>query len=42
MQQILEDNLEVYNTQEQNKMDLVFFEDAIKHIVKIARILIQP
>mgnify|MGYP001565324617 CR=1 FL=1 len=35
----LEDRLTDYNLSKQNKMDLVFFDDAINHICRISRIL---
>jgi dynein heavy chain len=38
----LQNKLEDYNFDSQNKMDLVFFEDAVKYITKITRILMQP
>jgi dynein heavy chain, axonemal len=36
---VLEDKLYDFNLASQNKMDLVFFEDAVKYINKITRIL---
>ncbi|KAL0216159.1 hypothetical protein P9112_008343 [Eukaryota sp. TZLM1-RC] len=39
---VLRDSLEDYNVSNSNEMDLVFFEDAIKHICRISRILRQP
>lgn len=36
---ILEDRLTDYNFASNNKMDLVFFEDAINHVCRITRIL---
>ena len=36
---VLEDKLTDYNLSMTNKMDLVFFEDAINHICRISRIL---
>lgn len=40
---MLEDKLADYNiTPNTNKMDLVFFEDAINHVCRISRILRQP
>jgi dynein heavy chain, axonemal len=39
----LEDKLSDYNiTCSSQKMDLVFFDDAISHIIRISRILRQP
>ena len=38
----LEDKLIDYNFSSSNKMDLIFFEDAIYHILRILRILMQP
>lgn len=35
----LEDRLSDYNLSNANKMDLVFFDDAINHICRISRIL---
>ena len=34
--------LEEYNTTFPNKMNLVFFIDAINHICRIVRVLLQP
>jgi dynein heavy chain len=34
--------LEEYNIGGTNKMNLVFFEDAIEHILRISRVLRQP
>ena len=39
---VLEDKLIDYNFSSSNKMDLVFFEDATQHILRILRILMQP
>jgi dynein heavy chain len=39
---MLEDKLSDYNISNANKMDLVFFDDAINHLCRIARILRQP
>lgn len=39
---MLEDKLIDYNFSSSNKMDLVFFEDATQHILRILRILMQP
>jgi dynein heavy chain len=39
---VLEEKLYDYNMDSQSKMDLVFFEDAVKSINKITRILSQP
>ena len=36
---VLDDKLIDYNFSSSNKMDLVFFEDAIQHILRILRIL---
>ena len=38
----LEDKLTDYNFSSSNKMDLVFFNDAVKHVCSITRILMQP
>ena len=38
----LDDKLLDYNFSNSNKMQLVFFEDAIQHIIGILRILMQP
>jgi dynein heavy chain len=38
----LEDRLTDFNLSTKNKMDLVFFDDAISHICRISRILRQP
>jgi dynein heavy chain len=38
----LEEKLIDYNIQNTDKMELVFFEDAISHISRICRILNQP
>ena len=38
----LEDKLIDYNFSSPNKMELVFFEDATQHILRILRILMQP
>jgi dynein heavy chain len=34
--------LDEYNTGNSNKMHLVFFDDAIEHILKISRVMRQP
>lgn len=34
--------LEEYNLGNSNKINLVFFDDAIEHILRIARVLRQP
>jgi dynein heavy chain len=39
---MLQDKLVDYNFSSSNKMDLVFFDDAIRHIIGILRILMQP
>ena len=39
---VLEDNLDEYNMSNPNQMNLVFFQDAIKHISRISRIIRQP
>jgi dynein heavy chain len=39
---VLEEKLYDFNLASQNKMDLVFFEDAVKYLNKITRILSQP
>ena len=39
---ILMGKLEDYNSESDNRMNLVFFEDAIHHILRIARTLRQP
>lgn len=39
---VLEEKLTDYNITMTNKMDLVFFEDAINHLSRITRILMQP
>ena len=36
---MLEDKLTDYNLSSSNKMDLVFFDDAINHVCRISRIL---
>ncbi|KAL4470156.1 hypothetical protein ABPG72_009081 [Tetrahymena utriculariae] len=38
----LEEKLEDYNLSSNDKMNLVFFDDAMEHIVRISRILRQP
>ena len=38
----LNNSLEEYNYSSSNKMDLVFFEDAVLHIIRIMRALRQP
>lgn len=43
LQKVLEDKVLDYNyTFAQNQMSLIFFEDAVDHICRIARILNQP
>ena len=39
---VLNGMLDEYNIGNSNKMNLVFFEDAIEHILRIARVLRQP
>jgi dynein heavy chain len=39
---ILQSSLDDYNVINSNKMNLVFFADAVAHVVRIARILRQP
>ena len=39
---VLTGMLEEYNLGNSNKMNLVFFDDAIEHILRIARVLRQP
>lgn len=39
---VLEEHLEEYNMSATNPMSLVFFADAVEHVVRIARILRQP
>lgn len=38
----LEEKLEDYNLSSNDKMNLVFFDDAMEHIVRITRVLRQP
>jgi dynein heavy chain len=42
LKKILIDMLDDYNMGSSNKMNLVFFEDAILHILRICRVLRQP
>ena len=42
MLKVLEDKLEEYNSDHPNKMNLVFFDDCIEHILRIARVLRSP
>jgi len=42
LHKILMGKLEDYNQDSDNRMNLVFFEDAIHHILRIARTLRQP
>ena len=39
---VLNGMLDEYNVGSTNKMNLVFFEDAIEHILRITRVLKQP
>lgn len=39
---VLEDKLEDYNMEFNSKTKLVFFDDAIDHILRISRVLRQP
>lgn len=39
---VLNGMLDDYNLGNSNKMNLVFFDDAIEHILRIARVLRQP
>lgn len=39
---VLNGMLDEYNLGNSNKMNLVFFDDAIEHILRIARVLRQP
>jgi dynein heavy chain len=38
----LETQLEDFNSKNANKMNLVFFSDAVNHISRIVRVLLQP
>lgn len=40
--QCLEEKLSNYNLSAPSKMDLVFFDDAVTHVMSIQRILMQP
>lgn len=42
LNKVLNGMLDEYNIGNSNKMNLVFFEDAIEHILRIARVLRQP
>ena len=42
MFKVLNGMLDDYNMSNSNKMNLVFFEDAIEHILRISRSLKQP
>lgn len=39
---VLDDKLDEYNGDNTTKMNLVFFSDAIEHILRIARVLRSP
>lgn len=39
---LLDEFLDEYNMQSQNKQNLVFFQDAVEHVSRIARVLRQP
>lgn len=42
LMKVLTGTLDDYNVGNSNKMNLVFFEDAIEHILRIVRVLRQP
>jgi dynein heavy chain len=42
LQKVLNNMLEEYNVTNSNKMNLVFFEDAVEHLLRISRSLKQP
>lgn len=42
LNKVLKDRLEDYNAENTNKMELVFFDYAIDHLLRIARVLRQP
>ncbi len=42
LQKVLTGMLEDYNGTYSNKMNLVFFEDAVEHLLRISRTLKQP
>ncbi len=42
LRKMLENQLEDYNIKQKNKMQLVFFDDAVEHILRISRVLRQP
>lgn len=42
LQKVLNGMLDEYNVTNSNKMNLVFFEDAVEHILRISRSLKQP
>ena len=42
LMKVLNGMLDEYNLGNSNKMNLVFFDDAIEHILRIARVLRQP
>lgn len=39
LHKVLNDMLDEYNVGNSNKMNLVFFEDAVEHILRITRVL---
>ena len=42
LMKVLNGMLDEYNVGNSNKMNLVFFEDAVEHILRITRVLRQP